>query len=127
MSGLAVGDTVSINGNVWPLSHWLPSGNTMVDDGSGNDAVSGDGIFSTVVRFEEGAAKNVLYKFLLNRDYECFGQDDRHVYLNEDVYGIVGSPEGPLTLPVAVFDRCTTTWAPVEGGVLGEPEAHRVA
>nr|MEE4269829.1 choice-of-anchor X domain-containing protein [Candidatus Krumholzibacteria bacterium] len=114
MSGLAEGDTVSINGNVWPLSHWLPSGNTMVDDGSGNDAEAEDGIFSTVVRFEEGAAKNVLYKFLLNRDYECFGQDDRHVYLNEDVYGIVGSPEGPLTLPVAVFDRCTTTWAPVE-------------
>jgi hypothetical protein len=113
-SGMAMGDTVSINGNVAPLTNDVPSVTRLVDDGTGNDATAGDGIYSTVVRFDVGAAKNVLYKFLLNSTYECFGQDDRHVYVNEDVFGIVGSPEGPLTLPVAVYDFCATTWAPVE-------------
>jgi hypothetical protein len=96
------------------LTNDVPSVTRLVDDGSGNDAEAGDGVFSTVVRFDVGAAKNLLYKFLLNSDYECFGQDDRHVYLNEDEYGIVGSPEGPLTLPAAFYDRCNTTWAAVE-------------
>lgn len=111
--GFDPGDIVSLNGNVPPLTNAVPSVTNLADDGTGNDLVAGDGIFSTVVRFEEGAAKNVLYKFLLNQVYECFGQGDRHVYLNEDEYGIVDSPEGPLTLPVAVYDRCGTTWAPV--------------
>ncbi len=113
-SGYAPGDTVGINGNVAPLTNGLPSVTELVDDGTGNDAVAGDGIFSTRVRFEVGAAKNVLYKFLLGSTYECFGQTDRHVYLNDAVFDTVGGTLGPLVLPAARWDRCSTTWAPVE-------------
>ncbi|MCP4573490.1 MAG: hypothetical protein GY838_14125 [bacterium] len=113
-SAFAPGDTVSINGDTAPLTHDVPSVTELVDDGTGTDATAGDGVFSGMARFDVGASKNVLYKFLLNSTYECFGQGDRHVYLNEAEYDTVGGALGPLTLPVARFDRCGTTWAPVE-------------
>jgi hypothetical protein len=112
--GYQPGDAVTLNGSELPLTTDVPSLNPLVDDGSGNDAVPGDGIYSTLIRFPAGTKKDVYYKFLLNDVYECFGQGDRHVYLNDELYDIVGGALGPLTLPVAKYDRCTTIWRAVE-------------
>jgi hypothetical protein len=108
------GDVVTMNGSVLPLNFNVPSITPLADDGTGNDAVPGDGIFSTVVRFPAGVIKDVNYKFLLNDVYECGTQGDRHVFLNDALYDIVGGTLGPLTLPMVHFDYCTTIWRDVE-------------
>ncbi len=108
--GVQPGDVVSVNGSAAPLTYAIPSVTVMVDNGTGIDAVAGDGIYSKLIRFPAGTLKNVTYKFLLNDVYECFGQGDRNVYLNDALYDIVGGPLGPLTMPVVHYDRCTTTW-----------------
>jgi hypothetical protein len=107
-------DVVAINGSAAPLTYDVPSLNVLVDDGTGNDAVSGDGIYSTVLRFPTGSPKDVYFKYLLNDEYECFGQGDRNVYLNDEMYDTVGGTLGPLTLPVAMYDYCTVSWQAVE-------------
>ncbi len=112
--GYAPGDTVAVNGSVLPLTHDWPSLNELADDGLGNDASAGDGIYSTVIRFPLGSDKDVSYKFLQNGIYECFGQGDRYVFLDDTMYDIVGGALGPLTLPVVHYDRCATTWRAVE-------------
>lgn len=112
--GVAVDDTLSINGDSLPLNWNVPSETMMADDGTGNDAASGDGIYSALVRFPAGSEKNATYKFLLNQQYECSTQGDRNVFLNDELFDIVGGPLGPLTLPVVHYDRCTTIWRGVE-------------
>ena len=99
MSAWVAGDTVSINGDVLPLTYDVPSLIDLVDDGTGNDAVAGDMIFSTLVTFPAGSHNNVEYKFLLNGEYECAGQGNRTVFLNSEMYDTVGGTLGPLTLP----------------------------
>ena len=113
-SAYVPGDVVTLNGSILPLTYDLPSLTTLVDDGTGNDATAGDGIFSTVVTFPAGAEKNVAYKFLLNDVYECSTQGDRSVYLNDELFDTVGGTLGPLTLPVVHFDFCNTVWRAVE-------------
>jgi len=113
-SGWMAGDVVGLNGNVLPLTHDVPSLTVLVDDGTGNDAVAGDGIFSALVTFPEESLKNVDYKFLLNDDYECDGQGDRSVFLNDEMYDVVGGELGPLTLPVVRYDFCNSIWRAVE-------------
>ena len=112
--GVAPGDTVAINGSAAPLSYDWPSLNELVDDGTGNDALPNDGIYSGLVTFPAGTVNNVSYKFLLNGEYECFAQGDRGIYLNSELFDTVGGVLGPLTLPVVHYDRCTTTWRGVE-------------
>jgi hypothetical protein len=112
--GFAPDDTVAINGSVAPLNFNVPSDNELVDDGSGVDETADDGIYSTVIRFPTGSQKDVAYKFLLNGQYECFGQGDRNVYLNDEEYDIIGGDLGPLVMPKAYFDRCSTIWRAVE-------------
>ncbi len=112
--GYAPGDVVSINGSEPPLTYDVPSLNLLADDGIAPDAVAGDGIFSARLRFPAGAHKDAVYKFLLNDVYECFGQDNRHLFLNDELYDIVGGALGPLTLPVVHYDRCSTTWRAVQ-------------
>ncbi len=114
MSAYASGDTVGLNGNVPPLNFNVPSDIALVDDGTGNDAVAGDMIFSTLVTFPAGARKDVSYKFLLNGVYECSGQSDRNVFLNDEVFDTVGGTLGPLTLPLVKYDFCNTIWRAVE-------------
>ena len=114
VSAYAPGDTVGLNGNVPPLAFNLPSDITLVDDGTGNDAVAGDLVFSTVVTFPAGAKKDVAYKFLLNGAYECSGQSDRSLFLNDEMYDTVGGTLGPLTLPTVRFDFCNKIWRAVE-------------
>ena len=112
--GIAFDDTVSINGDALPLSWNVPSLLEMIDDGTGNDAVASDGIYSALVTFPAGTEKNVTYKFLLNSDYECSTQGDRGVFLNDELFDTVGGALGPLTLPVVHYDRCNSSWRGVE-------------
>ncbi len=114
-SAYVPGDIVTIDGSVLPLTYDVPSiAAPLVDDGSGNDAVAADGIFSTVVTFPAGAIKDVTYKFLLNDEFECGNQGDRTLYLNDELFDTVGGALGPLTLPVVHYDFCNTVWQPVE-------------
>ncbi|MBM4129529.1 T9SS type A sorting domain-containing protein [bacterium] len=106
-------DVIAINGNVLPLNFDVPSLNTLVDDGSGVDIAAGDGIYATLITFPAGSRKQVAYKFLQNGVYECAGQGDRSLFLNDAVYGN-GSNGGPvLELPTVKFDYCSTTWRDV--------------
>ncbi len=113
-TAIAPGDTVSINGSVAPLTFDEPSLNQLVDDGSGADAVAGDGIYSTVITFPAGSRKSVEYKFLLNSLWECEGLGDRNVFLNDELYDTIGGALGPLTLPSVNFDFCNAIWRAVE-------------
>lgn len=114
MSAYAPGDTVGLNGSALPLTFNVPSDLVMVDDGTGNDLVAGDLIYSTLVTFPVGSSKNVAYKFLLNSAYECSGQGDRNVFLNDALFDTVGGLLGPLTLPTVKYDFCNTIWRAVE-------------
>ncbi len=113
VAGYATGDTIAINGSEAPLSWAVPSLTVMTDDGVAPDAVAGDGIYSARVRFPAGTHKDVFYKFLQNGQYECATEANRHVYLNDALFGTVDTGD-QLTLPVVHFDRCYTTWRPVE-------------
>jgi Bacterial Ig-like domain len=108
------GDTVGLNGSAVELGYNIPADIMLVDDGTGNDALAADGIFSTVVTFAAGARKDVAYKFLLNDVYECTELGDRFVFLNDELFDTVGGALGPLTLPVVHFDFCNAIWRPVE-------------
>lgn len=114
LSAYAPGDTVGLNGYVPPLAINQPSDVTLVDDGTGNDAVAGDLIFSTLVTFPAGARKDVAYKFLLNTEYECSGENDRRLFLDDELFDTVGGALGPLTLPVVKYDFCNTIPGAVE-------------
>ena len=114
LSAYAAGDTVGLNGDVLPLTYDTPSLIELVDDGTGNDAVAGDMIFSTLVTFPAGSRNDVEYKFLLNGEYECSGQSNRYVFLNSEMYDTVGGTLGPLTLPVVTYDYCNAIHSAVE-------------
>ncbi len=111
--GPIAGDTVEIAGNVLPLSFTAPF-LAMADDGLGQDAVAGDGIFTTVVTFPTGSLKNVNYKYVFNGGLECFGQGDRNVFLNDAMFDTIGGTLGPIVMPLQTFDRCTVTAGDVE-------------
>jgi hypothetical protein len=108
------GDVVALNGSLLPLNFNVPAETLMADDGTGNDAAAGDGIFSALVTFPAGTLKNLSYKFLLNDEYECSTQGDRSLYLNDEMFDTVGGALGALTLPVVKYDFCNTVWRAVE-------------
>lgn len=112
--GPAPTDTVAIAGNVAPLDQAWPPSVVMTDDGEGQDETAGDLIYTTVVSFPAGSRKDVTYKFRLNGEYECFGQGDRDVYLNDEEFDVIGGELGPLVLPLYVWDYCTVTFGSVE-------------
>lgn len=100
------GDTIEVAGSIAPLSFTGPF-LTMVDDGTGQDAVAGDNIFSAVVTFPTGSLKNVNYKYVFNGALECFGQGDRNVYLNDELFDVIGGTFGPIVMPLQTYDRCS--------------------
>ncbi|MCB1183195.1 Ig-like domain-containing protein [bacterium] len=114
LSGYAPTDTVSINGSVLPLNFNVPSDHPLVDDGTGEDETAADGVFTGVITFPAGARKDVAYKFLLNSSYECDGQGDRSVFLNDELFDTIGGTLGPLALPTVKYDFCNRIWRPVE-------------
>jgi hypothetical protein len=117
-------DTVAIAGNVAPLDQAWPPAVTMRDDGQGEDEVADDGIYTAVVNFPTDSRKDVTYKFRYNGEYECFGQGDRDVYLNDEEFDVIGGDLGPLVLPIYVWDYCTVTFAAVE--VIFQLDASRI-
>lgn len=114
LAAYTVGDTIGLNGSALELGYDWPSTVLLVDDGTGNDAVAGDEVFSAVVRFAAGARKDVTYKFLRNGEYECTSLGDRSLFLNDELYDIVGGTLGQLTLPVVHYDFCNAIFQPVE-------------
>jgi hypothetical protein len=108
------GDVLGLAGNVAPLDQEWPPAQVMVDDGTGIDETAGDGIYSLAVRFPADSYKFVTYKFRLNEEYECFGQGDREVVLNDEEFDIIGGDLGPLALPEYVWDFCTLNYRDLE-------------
>lgn len=92
--------TITLLGNQLPLSFNQP-GVAMTNVG-GN-------IYRATVRFPKCSNKNVEWKVDYNGVIECTGQGNRSVFLNDALFGIVGSAEGPITLPARGIDRCTVT------------------
>ncbi len=114
LSSYVLGDTIGVNGSAVELGYNWPSDVLLVDDGTGNDALAEDGIFSTVVTFPTGTRKAITYKFLHNGAYECETLGDRNLFLNDELFDTVGGTLGPLTLPVVHYDFCNAIWRAVE-------------
>jgi len=104
---------LGLDGSVPPLSWDLPSA-TLLSDAGYPDGVPGDDIYGAVVQFPENSLKSVDYKFTTAEAFECSTQTDRNVFLNDDLYDVIGGPLGPLVLPLAYFDHCSTIWKDVE-------------
>jgi len=115
---------VAINGSVSPLTFDVPSLNEMHDDGVFPDETAGDGVYSIKVRFPALSYKTVGYKFLYNDEYECLGQANRELWLNDAAFDTVGGTMGPLTMPLAYYDRCFVIGRDVE--VIFTVDAHAV-
>ncbi|MCK4415070.1 MAG: Ig-like domain-containing protein [Candidatus Eisenbacteria sp.] len=95
-------DTVGINGSVLPLTWNAPPDNELRDDGVLPDSVASDGIWTTRLTFPSGSYEYVDYKFLINSVYECEGEGNRNVFLNDELY----STTEPLIMPMLYFDIC---------------------
>ncbi|MBU1698996.1 MAG: Ig-like domain-containing protein [Candidatus Eisenbacteria bacterium] len=95
-------DTVGVNGSQAPLSWDVPPINELRDNGVLPDTTAGDGIWSTRITFPAGTYKNVGYKFLLNSVYECEGEGNRDIYLDDTMF----SEANPLVMPVLIYDIC---------------------
>ncbi len=102
------GSVVAINGSELPLNFDVPSIANMADDGVSPDATAGDGIYTKKVRFPESTFKTMGYKFLFDDSYECLLEGNRGLWLNDAAYDTVGGSFGPLVMPLAYFDRCST-------------------
>jgi hypothetical protein len=106
-------DEVTMGGNALPLDFDNPVW-PLVDDGTGEDQVADDGIYTTVVRFPSGSFKNVEFKYLFNGTFECSTTGNRNVFLNDTEFDIIGGPNGPITMPLAYYDRCYSLGRDVE-------------
>ncbi len=104
---------LGIDGSVLPLTWDFPSVTPLSDDGY-PDGVPGDDIFGAVVQFPVNSLKNVNYKFTTVDAFECSTQTDRNVYLNDEEFDVVGGELGPIVMPLAYFDHCSTIWKDLE-------------
>jgi len=106
--------TVGINGGtdaggpIPPLNWNVPSEN-LLSDTDYPDGVADDGVYGIAVRFPETSLKFVNFKYLFDDHYECTGQGNRTVYLNDAAFDTLGGAMGPLVLPTGRIDRCTVT------------------
>jgi hypothetical protein len=97
-------NVITLVGSGLPLTFNQP-GRPMLDNGVDPDAVAGDKIYTTRVAFPACTKKNVEWKVDFDGAYECLGQGNRTVYLNDAVY----SHSNPIVLPARGIDRCTVT------------------
>lgn len=102
-----------LQGSVSPLTFDKP-GLEMKDDGVFPDLTASDGIFTAIVRFPQCSSKDVNWKVTYDSTatdtvFECPGQGDRSLYLNDAEYDIVGGTLGPLVLPARGVNRCNYT------------------
>ena len=95
-------DTVGVNGSVAPLTWDVPPLNELRDNGIAPDAAAGDDIWTTRITFPAGSYKNVSYKFIINGGYECVGEENRSLYLDDATY----SQANPLVMPMLYFNIC---------------------
>ncbi len=102
-------DVITVTGDQSPLPNFSIPGIQVYDDGVGADQTAGDGIYAAYVRFPVGTYKTVFYKYTFNGSFECLGQGDRNVYLNDAAFDTVGGANGPIVLPARGIDRCTVT------------------
>ncbi len=97
-------------GSSLPLTFNLP-GIAMADNGVFPDQTAGDKTYSVRVRFPRCTPKNIGWKVAydsagVDTVYECLGQDNRGVFLNDAVFDTVGGAGGPITLPARGVNRC---------------------
>lgn len=104
-----VSDTICVTGDQAPLTNFVLPGTMMLDDGVFPDDTASDGIYAVVVRFPLGTFKTVNFKYTFNSDFECLDQGNRNVFLNDDLFDIVGGTNGPIDLPARKINRCTVT------------------
>jgi hypothetical protein len=101
---LMPGDTVEVRGNISPLSfEGDPDPSTiMVDDGTGDDAVAGDNIYTATVVFPDSSNLWVEYKYRAGGMYECPGVGNRNFKIDDVAYS-VGTPQ---VRPVNTWGYC---------------------
>jgi hypothetical protein len=93
---------ITLAGSTAPLSFVLP-GLLMKDDGVAPDVTAADGIYAVRVTFPACSPKNVEWKVGVNARFECGGQGNRSVFLNDAIFSSVN----PITLPPRAVDFCT--------------------
>jgi hypothetical protein len=96
------GDTVGVAGSEPPLTWDVPSINELHDDGVAPDDTPDDGIYSGRFTFPANSLKTVEYKFTVNRIFECEGEGNRSLFLDDTIY----SETNPLRPPVQYWDVC---------------------
>lgn len=101
-------DVITLVGGALPLTFNQP-GVPMLDNGVAPDATAGDLIYTARITFPACTPKNVAWKVDYNGVYECLGQGDRTVFLNDALY----SSANPIVLPARGIDRCSVTDKPV--------------
>lgn len=104
---------------IWVQGDQLPLSFTsfafeMKDNGVAPDAVAGDSIYTAVVRFPRCTPKNVGWKVVYDSSgvdtlFECTNQGNREVFLNDEMFDIVGGPNGPIIMPARGVNRCNIT------------------
>jgi hypothetical protein len=99
-----ISDVITLVGSALPLSFTQP-GVAMLDNGTAPDLVAGDKIYTARITFPPCTPKNVEWKVDYNGVYECTGQGNRGVYLNDELF----SSANPIELPARGIDRCTVT------------------
>jgi len=105
-------DTLYLQGSQLPLS-FTPSGIVMKDDGVDPDVTASDGIYAARVRFPVCTFKDVEWKIYFRGNFECLDQGNRSVFLNDAIYGTVGSGSPEIVLPARGIDACTVTDKPI--------------
>jgi hypothetical protein len=112
----ACGQALYVRGTELPLD-WSV-GTELVDDGTGGDLASGDGIYSALVTFPTGTYKFLGYKYFCAESdtsgvYECDGLPDRALTL-DDVNGCMAFRAGPMEF-VDLWNWCEPVTSTPEG------------
>lgn len=103
-----VTDVITLLGDRGPLAFTQP-GVAMLDNGVAPDQVAGDRIYTARVTFPKCTFRTVGWKVDFNGSFECVGQGNRTVFLNDALF----SSATPIVLPARGIDRCEVTDKPL--------------
>jgi hypothetical protein len=99
-------DTLWLKGGASPLTFdATPAGIAMMDDGVAPDATAGDKIFTGLATFPSCSSKNIEWKVFYRGAFECLGQGNRSVVLDDALTSITTDARG--------IERCTVTDKPI--------------
>lgn len=101
-------DVITLLGDRGPLGFTQP-GVPMLDNGVAPDQVAGDKIYTARVTFPKCSFRTVGWKVDFNGSFECAGQGNRTVFLNDALF----STTTPIVLPPRGIDRCEVTDKPL--------------